>query len=336
MAHACDTNNQACRYPFVFTTTNGAKLPAKQPFNPSVKLENNPLLNQTLNADQPDDTMLDTQAKSQFEDFLAQPDTQINLAQGALMVARLEYPELDITTYLQRIEQMAQDIRASLPTNPNAAETLARLNHVLFVEQGYEGNSSHYYDPRNSFLNDVIDRKLGIPISLSILYIELARVLGVPLDGVSFPGHFLVKLEIDNGAIVLDPYFGGISLTEDDLEDRIQEYYGEQLKRHHYQGLLVTSSKKDIIVRVMRNLRNLYMQEKQWEKALTMADTMVGLDTDIADAVKARAVIYDSLECCQPALRDYKEWLRLDPGSQDHQDIRKRVSELGETCRHMS
>jgi regulator of sirC expression with transglutaminase-like and TPR domain len=280
--------------------------------------------------------MLDSQAKNQFERFLTQPDKQINLAQAALMVARLEYPDLDINTYMQRIHQLAAEIRSTLPENPNAAETLSRLNQVLFTEKGYEGNSSHYYDPRNSFLNDVIDRKLGIPISLSILYMELANELGVPLDGVSFPGHFLVKLEIDDGAIVLDPYFGGISLTEEDLEDRIQEYYGEALKRHHYQGLLATTSKKDIIVRVMRNLRNLYMQDKQWEKALTMADTMVGLDTDKADAVKARAVIYDSLECCQPALRDYKEWLRLNPANQDSQDIRKRVAELGETCRHIS
>lgn len=280
--------------------------------------------------------MLDTQAKNQFERFLTQPDKQINLAQAALMVARLEYPELDVDTYMQRIHTLASDIRSSLPANPNAAEILSRLNQALFIEQGFEGNSSHYYDPRNSFLNDVLDRKLGIPTSLSILYMELASELGVPLDGVSFPGHFLVKLEIDDGAIVLDPYFGGVSLTEDDLEDRIQEYYGEQIKRHHYQGLLATSSKKDIIVRVMRNLRDLYMQDKQWAKALTMADTMLGLDTDKADAFKARGVIYDKLECCQPALRDYKEWLRLDPGSQDNQDIRKRVAELSETCRHMS
>lgn len=280
--------------------------------------------------------MLDTQAKNQFERFLSQPDKQINLAQAALMVARLEYPDLDINIYMQRIHQLAGEIRSSLPDNPNAAETLSRLNQVLFTEMGFEGNSSHYYDPRNSFLNDVIDRRLGQPVSLSILYMELANELGVPLDGVSFPGHFLVKLEIDDGAIVIDPYFGGISLTEDDLEDRIQEYYGEQLKRHHYQGLLATSSKKDIILRVMRNLRNLYMQDKQWEKALTMADTMIGLDTDQADAVKARAVIFDSLECCQPALRDYKEWLNLSPLNQDSQDIRKRVAELSETCRHIS
>ncbi|MDQ1363901.1 MAG: Transglut core2 protein [Pseudomonadota bacterium] len=280
--------------------------------------------------------MLDTKAKNQFEKFLEQPDNQINLAQAALMVARLEYPDLDINTYMQRIHALANEIRNSLPDHPNAAEILSRINQVLFIEEGFEGNSSNYYDPRNSFLNDVLDRKLGIPVSLSILYMELASELGVPLDGVSFPGHFLVKLEIDDGAIVLDPYFGGISLTEEDLEERIQEYYGEKIKRHHYQGLLATSSKKEIIVRVMRNLRNLYMEDKQWEKALTMADTMVGLDTDKADAVKARALIYDRLECCQPALRDYKEWLRLDPANQESQDIRKRVSELSETCRHVS
>lgn len=280
--------------------------------------------------------MLDPQVKIQFERFLEQPDDKINLAQAALMVARMEYPNLNIDIYLQQIHGLASEIRSKLPHDPNAFDILSRLNKVLFEEKGFEGNSSHYYDPRNSFLNDVIDRKLGIPISISILYMELARELGVLLDGVSFPGHFLVKLEIDDGAIVIDPYFGGISLTEDDLEDRIQEYFGDEIKRHHYYGLLATSSKKDIIVRVMRNLRNLYMQDNQWEKALTMADVMFDMDSDKADVLKARAIIYDKLECCVPALRDYKEYLQLDPSAPDASDIRNRVMELGAICRRIS
>ena len=274
--------------------------------------------------------------RSEFEQFLSQPDNQINLAEAALLLARLEYPELDVSSYMKRIHKLADEVRSRLPENPNAGDTLNQLNQVLFVENGFEGNSDHYYDPRNSFLNDVLDRKLGIPISLSILYIELGQELGLPLAGVSFPGHFLVKLEIDNGAIVLDPYFGGISLSEDDLEERLQEFYGDELKRHHFYGLLATSTNKEIIVRVLRNLRNLYMQEGHWEKALTMADYMVDLDDDKADALRARGAIYEQLECSASALQDYKHYLTVSPNAMDMGDIRNRIIQLSEICRHIS
>ncbi len=274
--------------------------------------------------------------RTEFEQFLKQPDNQINLAEAALLLARLEYPELDVSGYMKRIHQLADEVRSRLPDNPNAGDTLNQLNQVLFVEKGFEGNSDHYYDPRNSFLNDVLDRKLGIPISLSILYIELGQELGLPLAGVSFPGHFLVKLEIDNGAIVLDPYFGGISLSEEDLEERLQEFYGDELKRHHFYGLLATSSNKEIIVRVLRNLRNLYMQEGYWEKALTMADYMVDLDDDKADALRSRAAIYDQLECSASALQDYKHYITVSPNAMDLGDIRNRIIQLSEICRHIS
>jgi regulator of sirC expression with transglutaminase-like and TPR domain len=275
-------------------------------------------------------------SQAEFEQFLQQPDKQINLAEAALMVARMEYPELDIETYMQQIHQLADEIRDTLPNNPDAGETLIQLNNVLFQDKGFEGNSEHYYDPKNSFLNDVLDRKLGIPISLSILYIELGKELGLPLAGVAFPGHFLVKLEIDDGAIVLDPYFGGISLSEDDLEDRLQEYYGDALKKSHFYGLLATSSNKEIITRVLRNLRNLYMDEEQLEKALQMANYMIKLDANKADSIKARASIYDKLECSIPAIKDYKSYLKLNPNGKDVHYIRERIIIMAEQSRHIS
>ena len=280
--------------------------------------------------------MMRNKLKSDFEQLLTLPDNQINLAEAALMIARFEYPELDISSYMQRIHTIADEIREQLPEDPNAAEILNQLNRSLFIERGFEGNSENYYDPKNSFLNDVIDRKLGIPISLSILYIELGKELGLPLAGVSFPGHFLVKLEIDDGAIVLDPYFGGISLSEDDLEERLQEYYGDRLKKSHFHGLLATSSNREIIVRILRNLRNLYMQDEKWDKALTMADFMVQLDTDKGDALKSRAAIYDQLECCVSALNDYKRYLKIEPRATDIQLVRNRIIALSETVRHVS
>lgn len=277
--------------------------------------------------------MTDNPDRTAFEELLKQPDEEINLAEAALMIARLEYHDLDISDYLSKIHTMALEINNRLPETANAAEILKQLNHVLFIEKGYEGNSNSYYDPKNSFLNDVIERKLGIPISLSILYIVLGHKLGLPLAGVSFPGHFLVKLEISDGAIVLDPYFGGISLNEEDIEERLQEYYGPRLDKSRLHGVLASCSNKEIILRVLRNLRNLYMQEEKWEKALLLADIMVNLEDDQADALKARAAIYDALECYTPALADYSNYLRMEPDAEGTKYIRARVMDLAEVVR---
>jgi len=273
--------------------------------------------------------------KKAFTTLLNQPDKDISLAQAALMIARLEYPELNIDDYLLKINNLAEEINNRLPATANAAEILKQLNHVLFIEKGFEGNSASYYDPRNSFLNDVIERKLGIPISLSILYIELGHALGLPLSGISFPGHFLVKLEISDGAIVLDPYYGGISLDEEDIEERLREYYGAKLDKARAHGVLASSTNRDIILRVMRNLRNLYMQEENWIKALPIADIMVEMDTDQSDALKARAAIYDQQECHIPALADYSAYLKLTPHTLGNQFIRARVIDLAKSARRV-
>jgi len=273
--------------------------------------------------------------KKAFTTLLNQPDSDISLAQAALMIARLEYPELNIDDYLLKINNLAKEINNRLPATANAAEILKQLNHVLFVEKGYGGNSASYYDPRNSFLNDVIERKLGIPISLSILYIELGHALGLPLSGIAFPGHFLVKLEISDGAIVLDPYYGGISLDEEDIEERLREYYGAKLDKARAHGVLASSTNKNIILRVMRNLRNLYMQEENWMKALPIADIMVEMDNDQSDALKARAAIYDQQECHIPALADYSAYLKLTPHTLGNQFIRARVIDLAKSARRV-
>lgn len=273
--------------------------------------------------------------RTAFEQLLKLPDDTINLAEAALMIARLEYPDLDIDHYLSKIQAIAHEINNRIPEDANAAEILKQLNHVLFIEKAYEGNTDNYYDPRNSFLNDVIDRKLGIPISLSIFYIELGHALGLPLAGVSFPGHFLVKLEISDGAIVLDPYFGGISLNEDDIEERLHEYYGEQLDKSRLHGVLASCSNREIIVRMMRNLRNLYMQQEKWEKALILADIMTNMESDHADALKARAAIFDQLECHSSALADYSAYLKISPDAQGNKFIRARIMDLAQSARRV-
>jgi len=280
--------------------------------------------------------MMNAKTKIELGRVLKTSDKQMNLAKAALMVAQLEYPELDVDNYLKQIQQLADEISHRLPSSPSAGDTLNQLNQVLFVEKGFKANSDNYYDPRNSFLNDVMDRKTGIPVSLSILYLQLGESLGLPLAGVSFPGHFLVKLDLDDGAIILDPYYGGISLSEDDLFGRLQDFYGDKVKRQDTLSLLESSSKIDIVTRIMRNLRNLYMHDGHWEKALLMADMMVEFDADKIDSIKSRAAIYDKLECSLAALNDYQSYLKMKPNAADTMKIRERIIQLSKNNKYLN
>ncbi|UCH53918.1 MAG: transglutaminase family protein, partial [Pseudomonadota bacterium] len=152
---------------------------------------------------------------------------EFDLAEAALLLAKDEYPALDVGAYLARLDRLGADLRARIPENSPLEQTILALNAFLFEEHGFLGNTDNYYDPRNSFLNEVLDRKLGIPITLSIIYMEIGRRVGLPVEGVSFPGHFLVKFGTDHGDLVIDPFAGGIPLSEEDLLDRLEETYGE-------------------------------------------------------------------------------------------------------------
>ena len=144
-----------------------------------------------------------------FARLIAGDDARIDLARACLMIAEDAYPGLQVDDYMAEIERMAMRLRGRLPAAGGAEDRVVALNQFLYEELGYWGNTNDYYDPRNSYLNEVIDRKTGIPITLSILYMELGRRIGLPLQGVSFPGHFLVRLKLRGGTLVLDPFAGG-------------------------------------------------------------------------------------------------------------------------------
>src|SRR5581483_2102597 len=184
-------------------------------------------------------TMLSNTA-DRLKDVLERPEDDINLAEAALLMAADEYPSLDVSTYLQRLDELAAGVRGRLPAD------------ATFEEQGFTGNTDDYYDPRNSFLNEVLDRKLGIPITLSILYIEIGRRIGLTFQGISFPGHFLVKSETDVGDIVLDPFSGGVALSEKDLVQRLRERFGEEnAPPAPLAPLLRAAGKKEILLRML-------------------------------------------------------------------------------------
>src|SRR5215471_13834550 len=158
-------------------------------------------------------------------------DERIDLARAALAIARTEYPHLDSDIYLAVLQGFAQRVRSRLARNPTAPETIHALNSVIFGEEHFHGNVEDYYDPRNSFLNEVLDRKLGIPITLALVYEEVARRIGLPLFGVGMPGHFLLKhYDVDGGQVILDPFHGGALLTLQECQQRLDQIYSGQME----------------------------------------------------------------------------------------------------------
>lgn len=276
-------------------------------------------------------------ATRQIKQLVECPEEDIDLAEAALCIARLEYPELDVPAYLERLDRLADDLGRQLPAQSSSVDKIFALNHFLFAEQGFSGNLDEYYDPRNSFLNEVLDRKLGIPITLSILYLEIGRRIGLPLEGVSFPGHFLVKLPVDGGDIVLDPFAGGVSLSEEDLENQLEALYGghPQPASPPLNLLLSSAGKREILLRMLRNLKGIYLGERHLYKALDVAETILALAPTASGELRDRGMLYDQLECFRPALADYQRYLDLEPEAADAESIRARVIELQDAVVHL-
>jgi regulator of sirC expression with transglutaminase-like and TPR domain len=264
-----------------------------------------------------------------WDDIVTQSEERLNLAEAALLVAADEYPQLSVDAYLERLDEHAQAVRESLAEGAGLEETVIALNHYLFVEQGFTGNADDYYDPRNSFLNDVLDRKLGIPITLSILYMEVGQRLGLPFEGVSFPGHFLVKCATNEGDVVLDPFWGGIPLSEDDLRDRLEETCGKsQAVSAPLAPLLSSAGKKETLVRMLRNLKGIYMKREEYLKALGTINRILQVQPDLAEEVRDRGNLYERLECFRPAVADLLRYIALAPSADDAHDVQHRLVEL--------
>ncbi len=270
-----------------------------------------------------------TPQAERFGKIVAGADEDINLAEAALLVAAGEYPDLDVEDYIARLDSLAQQLKQRLRADISAADKIILLNRYLFEELGFRGNSSNYYDPCNSFLNDVLDRKLGIPLTLAIVYIEIGRRIGLPMQGVSFPGHFLVKCTLRDGAVVLDPYAKGASLSFDDLKARVRKLDpGAAPSRSVVAGMLAPASNRDMLVRLLRNLKSIYTQQKEWLKALAVADRIICVTPDLAEEYRDRGMFYLNLECFRAALFDLQAYLKMRPGAQDADRIHRRMVEL--------
>ncbi|MDJ0871365.1 MAG: tetratricopeptide repeat protein [Gammaproteobacteria bacterium] len=268
---------------------------------------------------------MDEHSLKYFNEIVAVSEPELNLAEAALAIATFEYPEMDTVGYLTRLDEMAENIRAELDVgSPDPLDMLGELNRYLYSHLGFSGNLTDYFDPRNSFLNDVLDRRLGNPISLSLVHMEVGRRLGLPVEGVSFPGHFLVKMDVDGGAVIMDPFLQGTSLSLDELARRAESVFDADTPvRELLPQLLENASKKDILVRMLRNLKSIYQERQDYERLIHVVDMMLSVNPDLPRETRDRARVYQALDHHYAAIRDYRRYLQLAPQADDAEEVRE-------------
>jgi regulator of sirC expression with transglutaminase-like and TPR domain len=275
-------------------------------------------------------------ATIRFRELIDRPDEQVDLAEAALLIAKNANQKLDVGQYLARIDQLADALCTRLPSPSSDAERILALNRFLFEEQGFGPNLEDYYDLRNSFLNEVLERRVGIPISLSVVYMEVGRRIGLELRGVSFPGHFLVKCKLSEGAVILDPYGRGISLNLHDLQQRLRVARGGEVSRAIVASMLVSANKKEILGRMLHNLKAIYLERRDHDHALSAMEWLIALGPTDATQVRERGLLYLQLECFRAALEDLQQYLTLAPGADDADEIRHRVLHLRQTAARLN
>jgi regulator of sirC expression with transglutaminase-like and TPR domain len=268
-----------------------------------------------------------TQQLERFAEVVSRE--HFDLAEASLLLAQDAYPDIDVPGYLGRLDDIAGAIRKRLAEDAFAEQKVLALNYYLFNELRYSGNIDDYYDPRNSYLNEVMERRTGIPITMSILYLEIGKRIGLNLKGVSFPGHFLVKLSVKRGELVLDPFMGGEAQSETELRQRLAQVLpSAEAARAKLERYLEPATPRQIVARVLRNLKNIYTQTSKPERALAVMQRMLLVLPESAEELRDRGLLYQALECFRPALSDLQNYLRRRPDAPDATEIHGKIVEL--------
>jgi regulator of sirC expression with transglutaminase-like and TPR domain len=272
-------------------------------------------------------------AATSWGELARQPDGSLDLVVGATLIAKDEYPSLEPAAMVAKLDELASPlVGAGLEALPSGAQA-ARLARHVFEELGFRGNEADYYDPKNSLLPDVLERKVGIPISLALVYIEVARRAEVDASGVCFPGHFLVRIERNErageapGAILVDPFYAGKTLTEEDLVRMLKRIPGEadgHLRPEH----TAPASARAILVRMLVNLKSIHASRGDDARALLMLDRIVSLTPTSAAALKGRAMLATKLGAHEVARADLARALELEPDANDAPATREALMRL--------
>lgn len=269
---------------------------------------------------------MSTRSRRTFQELVTLPEGAIPLAESALLMACEEYPQLEISPYLDRLDQIADFVRPKLKSAASPLETIDALNDVLFGVVGFRGNTENYEDPRNSFLNDVLERRVGIPITLSAVYLEVARRVSFPISGVGMPGHFLVKYADRTQELFLDPFNGGQILSREDCARRFAEMFGAE--QEFSERMLAISSPRQMLFRMLNNLKTIYMKAQAYEKSLAMVDMMLLADPDAIEQYRDRGILEVQLRRFHDAVRDFERYVEEAPNSKDRPQVEEHLKDL--------
>lgn len=265
-------------------------------------------------------------ARALLSQELQKSPAQVNLAKAALHLAQEDYPDLDVEEYLAQLDRMADTLRQRLPTTAYPMKIIRAINQYLYDELNFQGNTADYYDPRNSFFNEVLTRRLGIPITLSLVYLELAQRVGFPMAGIGLPGHFLIRPTVEEMDLFVDPFSRGEVLFEQDCKDRFIKMFGEaaRLEPHHLQPI----TPRAFLVRMLTNLKMIYLQRRDVQKALDAINRIMLIYPEAVSELRDRGLIYYQQGLLDQAYRDLERYLYEKPDAGDAFEIRHVMNQI--------
>ena len=257
--------------------------------------------------------------------MVSSDDDQIELAEAALLIAAEEYPRLDVETYLDKLDHFGDMARQQAAGSHDAVDLISVLNSTLFERLGFHGNSESYYDPRNSFVNEVIDRRVGIPITLTVIYIDVARRIGFPVKGVGLPFHFIAKHEAASGDIFIDPFNKGRLLGPAGCAGLVTEMGGGKLELQPEHLQAVTT--KQILTRMLSNLLGIYATSDH-RRALSTVERILLMNPESAPHIRDRGLLLASIGDAANAIYELKRYLELAGDAKDADSIREQIKSI--------
>ncbi|GHO83387.1 SirB1 family protein [Dictyobacter formicarum] len=276
-----------------------------------------------------------------FATLVSGDENTIDLAQAALLIASIAYPDLDpvpslsyLDALARRVKQLHSQISSTTSEQSNPLELIGSLNHVLFEDEHFHGNESDYYNPNNSFLNKVLEEQTGLPITLSLLYMEVGKRAGIPLEGIGFPYHFMVRYTWTDGKIYIDPFARGLLLNETECLERIQQ------KTHHrgplQQHWLEPVTPKQMLVRILNNLKSVYIRHADFTHALAISDLLLLLLPEAGVEQRDRGLLHLELKHYGRAMHDLHTYLELHPKASDRYEIRNHIKQIRQTIAQLN
>lgn len=265
-------------------------------------------------------------ARKRFEEIAGRPEELVDLVEGSLVIALEENPALDLERHLSDVQVWSEAVRSRLAGSRDIERIVETINRLLFEEEGFHGEADDYYDPRSALLSEALERHAGLPIALSVLYIELSRRAGVEVAGVAMPGRFLVKFSGPFGVIVVDPFDGGRVLSTIELQKILDGMYGGgvQLREHH----LRSCSPRQVLARELAQLKAAYLAQHDLQRAAASIDRLIILDDRDAWEIRDRAGLAIQMHAYRQAIELFERYLSLVPVAEDTTRVREQVAYL--------